>query len=210
MNSELKRHPILTTEWIRADGMRQIESRVYCDVHRHAVPVGTCRKCPYCIAEESSEVRCSPSAELLGTTEPSAGSTLSRGAVVVDKSVLVRDVVALFAERKLRMLVIADPSGRAQGVVHESRLVREIQDAALAHQTLRLGWEATAIQPISCLTSAPVTVVETVPLREALVKMASAQQRQLLVVDEQGFPIGLLFDVDALPSSQPREGKWRC
>jgi CBS domain containing-hemolysin-like protein len=99
------------------------------------------------------------------------------------------------------MLVVADGSGRAQGVVHESQLLRDIEPAALTHpQSRRLGWDATALDPISSFTSATATVVETMPLREALVKMANTQERQLLVVDEEGFPIGLLFDVDCLPS----------
>jgi CBS domain containing-hemolysin-like protein len=118
---------------------------------------------------------------------------------IVDESVFVRDVVALFVEKRLRMLVVADASGRAQGVVHESRVVREILDITHAGPHPRcLGWDATTIEPASSVTSTPVTVLESTPLRDALLRMATAHQRQVLVVDEQGFPVGLLLDVDAM------------
>ena len=199
MNSLLKRHPILTAERIRTSGEREVESRVYCDVRRRSVSVDTCRQCLFCVAEQGNEVRCAPAPELLPASALSAGAALSRGAVVIDEDVLVRDVVTLFVEKRPRMLVVADGSGRAQGVIHESRLVREIQDAAHAGpRPLRLGWDATSLEPASSITSTPVTVVESEPLREALLKMANARQRQLLVVDEQGHPIGLLWDVDAM------------
>lgn len=199
MNSSLKRHPILNAEWIRTDGARQVASRVHCDVRGRAVSVDTCRECLFCVAADDGEVCCSPAPELLTITTPTAGAALNRGAFVVDKDVLIRDVVTLFVENKLRMLVVADASGRAQGLVHESRLVREIQDAAQAcPHSIRLGWDATSKEPASSVTSMPVTVVESVPLRDALERMATTHRRQLLVVDEQGFPIGLLCDVDAL------------
>jgi CBS domain-containing protein len=199
MNAPLKRHPILQAEWIRADGARQVESRVYCDVRRRSVPVDTCRDCLFCVATEGSEVQCAPSPDLLTADGPSAGAALSRGAVVVDSGVLVGNVVNLFVEKRLRMLVVADASGRAQGVVHESRLLSQIRDAThIAPYSVTLGWDEAAIEPASSVTSTPPTVDESLPLREALMRMASAHQRQLLVVDGQGFPIGLLWDVDAL------------
>ena len=199
MNSTLTRHPILNAEWIRTDGARQVASRVHCDVRRRVVAVDTCRECPFCVAADDTEVCCSPAPELLTITTPSAGAALNRGAVVVDGDVLIRDVVTLFVEKKQRMLVVADASGRARGVVHDSRLAREIQDAAHARpHPIRLGWDATSKAPASSFTSMPVTVVESAPLRDALERMATTHHRQLLVIDESGFPIGMLCDVDAL------------
>jgi hypothetical protein len=62
----------------------------------------------------------------------------------------------------------------------------------------RLGWSLSALEPVSSIASALVAVPETFPLREAVVRMATAHQRQVLVVDECGAPVGLLRDVDAL------------
>ena len=204
MSSPPKQHPVLTEELIQNDGARRFESRVFCDVRGQSVPLDLCRDCPFCIAVEdrddrdSNWVHCSPPAELVAAG-PSAGAALRRGAVVVDETVLVRDVVALFVEKGARMLVVADATGRAQGVVHESRLLREIQAAAHRHQqAMCLGWEAAAAEPASSVTSTTVTVLESLPLREAVMRMATAHQRQVVVVDERGYPVGLLLDVDAL------------
>jgi predicted transcriptional regulator len=121
----------------------------------------------------------------------------------VEESVLVRDIVALFVERKLRMIVVTDVNGRACGAVHDSQLLREIQD--VAHGGLRLGWASPAAQPASFIMRSVTTISETAPLREAVTSMATAHQRQLLVVDEHGFPIGLLVDVDALHGLHARD-----
>src|SRR6185503_7265159 len=101
MNRILKRHPILKAEWIRADGARQVESRVYCDVRQRSVSVDTCRECLFCVATEGKDVRCAPAPELLPNAGPSAGAALCRGAVLVDEGALVGDVVSLFVEKKL-------------------------------------------------------------------------------------------------------------
>jgi CBS-domain-containing membrane protein len=163
-----------------------------------------CRECASCIAIEGergdeNEVHCSPPPGLVMAGALSAGAALSRGVVVIDETTLVRDVVALFVERRLRMLVVADAMGRTQGVVHESHLLRQIQDHAHARPgAVRLGCEATSFDSASTIASTPVTVLESSSLRDAITRMATAHQRQLVVVDEQGFPIGLLTDVDAL------------
>lgn len=205
MNSFLTRYSVLIKELIRSDGVRRRELRVYCNARRQSVPLDVCRECASCIAIDSGEhgdeswVRCSPPPELMPKEMLSAGAALSRGVVVIDETILVRDVVTLFVERRLRILVVVDAVGRAQGVVHESHLLREIQDHVHARPgAVRLGWEKTSFEPASTIASTPVTVLESISLREAIARMATAHQRQLIVVDEQGFPIGLLMDVDAL------------
>jgi predicted transcriptional regulator len=49
------------------------------------------------------------------------------------------------------------------------------------------------------------TIAENIPLRTALAAMATAHQRQLLVLDAHGFPVGVLFDVDALHALYGRD-----
>jgi predicted transcriptional regulator len=135
-----------------------------------------------------------------------AGRALHRGLVAVDGSVLVRDLVELFVKRGLRLVVITDGEGRAEGVVHESQLLHEIQDRAqLRGDATRLGWESIHLEPASALMRPPATIFEDAPLHVALAEMMAAHQRQLLVLDQQGTAVGILFDVDALHSLYGRD-----
>ena len=192
---------------IDADGLHRCGLRVFCDVRNRSVSLDVCRECPCCVAINGETdgkgcVRCSPSLDVTPTALAPSGGALRRGVVAVDGAVLVRDIVPLFVERGVRMVVVIDAAGRAEGVVHESQLIRQIQDYAhdRAHAT-RLGWKSAPQGTASAIMFPAPMVLEDVPLRAALAAMASAHQRQLVVVDEQGLPVGTLVDVDALHAS---------
>jgi predicted transcriptional regulator len=130
---------------------------------------------------------------------------LRRGAVTVDETVLVRDVVALFLDRRVGVVIVTDMDGRASGVVHESQLVRQIQDLAYARKAqMRLGWDSISLESASDIMRPAAVVTEHVPLREAVMSMANGHQRQLLVIDAKRRPIGVLVDVDALHALHTR------
>lgn len=201
----VRQHPILSTEVVDADGKHRQGLRVFCDTRGQSVPLDVCRDCPSCIelnergGEAGSWVRCTPPPELVPEGPAPSGRALRRGVVAVGQTVLVREIVALFVEHSIHMVVVTDDDGRVGGVVHESQLVRQIQDYRHAgERATRLGWEETVLEPASAIMYPAATILENVPLRTALAAMATAHQRQLLVIDEQGFPVGVLVDVDAL------------
>jgi CBS domain-containing protein len=203
----MRRHPILVSEVISADGARRCDRRVFCDVRGHSVSLDVCRGCASRVAIDDGEtdagveasVHCSPALEATADAPSPTGAALRRGVVAVDESVLVRDVVTLFVERGVQLIVVTDAAGHAEGVVHESQLVREIRDHAFARANkTHLRWESVSLEPASALMRSAPTVLEAVPLRSALADMAGAHQRHLVVVDDDGFPIGVLVDVDAL------------
>lgn len=150
-------------------------------------------------------VRCAPPEESIPPYPAPTGRALHRGVIAVDEGVLVRDIVALFAERGLRLVVVTDVDGRAGGVVHESQLVPQIQDHAHSRGGGPTRWESVSLEPASALMLPAATIAESIPLRTALAAMSTAHQRQLLVVDKQGFPVGVLFDVDALHALYGRD-----
>ena len=208
----MRHHPVLLSEIIGLDGTRRHRLSVFCDVRLHSVPLEVCRACPSCVAiskgalDGSGSVRCAPPEESIPSTLAPAGRALHRGVIAVDEAVLVRDLVALFVERGLRLVVVTDIDGRAGGVVHESQLLREIQEhARLSGNATRLGWESMDLEPASALMRPAATIAENLPLRTALAAMTTAHQRQLLVLDERGFPVGVLFDVDALHALYGRD-----
>jgi CBS domain-containing protein len=208
----MRHHPVLLSEVIGVDGTRRHRLSVFCDVRLHSVPLEVCRACPSCVAisggelDGSGSVRCAPPEESVPSTLALAGRALHRGVTAVDEAVLVRDIVALFVERGLRLVVVTGVDGRAEGVVHESQLLRQIQEhGRSAGKATRLGWESIDLEPASALALPAATIAENLPLRTALATMTTAHQRQLLVVNEQGFPVGVLFDVDALHALYGRD-----
>jgi CBS domain-containing protein len=208
----MRQHPVLVSEVIGVDRTPRYRLSVFCDVRLHSVPLEVCQACPSCVAITGSElegsgcVRCAPPDESVPSTLAPTGRALHRGVIAVDEAVLVRDIVVLFVERGLRLVVITDVDGRAAGVVYESQLLHQIQDHAHSRVgATRLGWEAMDLEPASALMRAAPSIAENIPLRTALAAMATAHQRQLLVLDEQGFPVGVLFDVDALHALYGRD-----
>lgn len=188
-----------------ADGARRCDRRVFCDARGRSVSLDVCRECPSSVAindgenDSQASVRCSSAFEAEQVALSPTGGAVRHGVVAVHESVLVRDVVALFVERSVRVVVVIDAAGRAEGVVHESQLIREIQDHASARAcNTRLGWESVSLEPASAIMRSAATVLEDVPLRSALESMAGAHQRHLVVIDDKGFPVGVLVDVDAL------------
>jgi predicted transcriptional regulator len=212
MNATGKRHPILASETVRTGGERRVALRVYCDERGQSVPLDVCRACPVCVRIETGDsvaervVWCAPSHDVTEAMGVSAGAAACRGVIVIEQDLPIHDVVKLFVERRVSLIVVADSSGRAQAVVHDSRLMREIQDMShVAPARLRLGWTVTALEPAMSVASTPVTVVETCALRDAVDRMANAHQRQVLVVDANGLPVGMLRDVDALHALRARD-----
>ncbi len=208
----MRNHPVLLSEMIGVDGTRRHRLSVFCDVRLHSVPLEVCKACPSCVAinggelDGSGSVRCAPPEESVPSTLPPAGRALHRGVVAVDESVLVRDVVALFVERGLRLVVVTDVDGRAGGIVHESQLLRQIQESAHSPvSATHLGWDSIDLEPASALMRPATTIAENIPLRTALAAMTTGHHRQLLVLDEDGFAVGVLFDVDALHALYGRD-----
>jgi len=202
------RHPILVAHINGADGSDRRQLRVYCAARAGTVSLDICRECAGCRSihcdEQSSDawIECSPPPDQEALPpDLSVGDALKEGVVAVEDDVLIRDVVALFAARRLRLIVVVDANGRAVGVLHESHLLPQIQ--ALSHAksvpvSAHLGWAEVANSKASELMSAAVSVSETISLRQALTEMAAARQQRMVAVDQEGIPVGVLVDAHAM------------
>ncbi|HEX9295629.1 MAG TPA: CBS domain-containing protein [Polyangiaceae bacterium] len=202
-----KRHPILTARVTRADGTQALALRVYCGARGCSVPLATCRNCDRCHevreAGAASEgcVICSPPIRASAYGEPvRVGDVLHKGIVGVEDDVLVADVVRLFVERSLRVVVVTDRTGKFIGLLREADLLPEIMGAATPHRSLapRLGRSRVVTERAAALTSPIRSVPESMSLRAALTDMAAARHRQILAVDGEGLPVGMLEDFEAL------------
>jgi CBS domain-containing protein len=204
-----ERHPILATHVVRVDGSRKRELRVFCPSRDRSVPADVCRACTHChaVVSDASGSRewicCTPPTHTgasadLGRT---AGEAVREDAVAVEEDVLVRDIVALFAERRLRVVVVVDGEGHVAGVVQDSQLLPQIH--AHAHResitdSALVDWVLLAASRASAVMSVARPIPEAMSVREALDQMAGLRHQRLVVVDEEGAPVGVLVDVHAL------------
>jgi CBS domain-containing protein len=204
-----ERLPILATDVVRLDGSRKRELRVFCPSRDRSVPADVCRNCSFC---HGVEIDARGSREWICCTPPmpggscanlerTAGEALREDAVAVEEDVLVRDVVALFAEQRLRVIVVVDAEGRVSGVVQDSQLLNQIH--AHAHResltdSALLDWALVSASRASAVMSAARPIPEAMSVREALAQMAGLRHQRLVVVDLEGAPVGVLVDVHAL------------
>ncbi|HVH45863.1 MAG TPA: CBS domain-containing protein [Labilithrix sp.] len=189
------RHPILRLEVLASDGTRTTDDRVFCRQRHRSVPVDTCTACFRCesiLAAPEPAVHC---AIVLGDAErepdplgsrEAVGGILSSGTVALGPGNTMGEALRVLRGEDRRSVAIVDAKHSVVGVVHEGML------AATAR---RLGGlEGGAISAMS----GAVVIHESVPVRRALGLLAAAHLREATVVDDEGLPIGVLHDVDAL------------
>jgi CBS domain-containing protein len=124
---------------------------------------------------------------------------LHDGAFAVDEDLSIREVVSLFVERGLHFLVVTDREGRVSGLIRESELIPHIRErVASSASGTAMGWQRTWGEPARDLMSPARSVHENTPLRHALGLMATRRDRQIVVVDAEGSPVGTLCDVEAM------------
>jgi CBS-domain-containing membrane protein len=197
-------HPILVNRVVHADGTYTLAFRIKCDVRNEAVPIDACRECGRCLeiggdaTGSQSWVRCTGT-RFHRSTSLSVGDALHEGTIAVDETVSIRDVVALFVERGLHSLIVTDLAGRVMGAVREEDLLPHIPEQGASESTgIAPGWKRTWNEPARHLMSPVRCVYETTSLRHALGLMATRRDRQIVVVDPHGAPVGTLCDTEAL------------
>lgn len=198
-----KPHRILPLRLFDAGGGAISALHVYCEQRHGAVPVAKCRTCTHCVAVrgagEGEWVDCAPCTDdgERGATV-AVGEALKKGVVGVRDDVLLRDVLALFAQGGYRTIVMVGVDGRVVGALREYDVERQLAQPGSESVQRALWRQVVAAEPATAAVTSILTVVDSAPLRDALLGMANAHQREVLVVTAQGEPLGLLTDVDAL------------
>lgn len=209
-------HPVLAQHLVHADGKRTVGLRVFCERRQASVPVETCAQCPACLEIEtpsgdtSGIVRCAAREESgLAARGARVGSAVKQGLLAVETQASGRQVVALFAESGARVVGVVGESGRVAGILHEAHFVSEILrfagPRAVSPRSEEGVWSRIYESRADDLMSLPQAIVETSELRPALVQMAKKHSRYVLIVDADGFPLGLLSDVEALDAFRTHE-----
>ena len=186
-------HPILHLEVLAADGTRQTDDRVFCQLERRSVRVEKCSDCVHCDAIRGGakpSVDCSiPVMPLEAFDDPDGermevGALLWRGTIAVAESAAVGAALGILRGEDMRAVSIVDDSGVLVGLVHE---------ASFLGKQLRMRGDV-----ISATMSTVIAAHERTPVRTALRLLAAHHLRAATVISDEGAPIGVFEDLQGL------------
>lgn len=165
-------------------------STVFCPGRRQSIPVAECAACQHVHEVAEHQVECSPPesplAKLLAE-DPRVGGGASTGEAMGTVTVCARVetpagvVAGALARERVLAAIVEDEWGRLAGIVERP--------------------EAEAAPPTECLhgiVRVVTPVHEATPLASVIARMVHERARALPVVDDEGRPVGLLSDLDAL------------
>lgn len=198
-------NPVLTRLIVRADGSRSVGLRVFCRRQARSFTLDYCRECPQCfevVGEGASAVvRCKPPVGAedhpvcpVSLDGVAVGAMLKQEVLCVSHDLPVQDLTMLVAERSLANVFVVDGDRGLVGVVRETDLL----DASrrLASYTGRRTWPpGTTAASVMTRSSA---VLESTPVRRALLEMAVAHVRRAPVVTPSGELVGSLGDLEGM------------
>ncbi|RLJ19203.1 hypothetical protein DJ031_09225 [bacterium endosymbiont of Escarpia laminata] len=115
------------------------------------------------------------------------GSVMSKGLVTALQTLDYREAYECFAENQIRHLVVVDDSGRLAGIVTETDIMR--------HMGLEHFLQYTGLS--SVMTRSVATLGPKESLNQAVERMSSSRI-SCIVVEEDGFPLGMLTERDAV------------
>jgi len=193
MTTTRVKHPILHLDVLRADGTRMSDHRVFCRFKRRSVQVDACCSCVHC--DEVTDgpapaVHCSlPVRPLDHADDPAGervevGAVLCVGTVVLQASATLGTALDVLRAEDRRSVAVVDVRGALVGLVHEGGFVG------------RRGLPRVGL--VSAAMSSPLAVHERTPVRLALKLLAANHLREVVVVSEEGVPLGVFRDVDGL------------
>ena len=108
------------------------------------------------------------------------GAVLRMSTCAVTPDTSVRDTFAVLRAEDRRSIPVIDEGGSVVGVVDEMRCRESLGPTAASVMSSKLSLDALT------------------PVRRAVELMAAAHLREVTVLDDEGRPLGVLRDVDAL------------
>jgi CBS domain-containing protein len=164
---------------------------VFCPGQRRSIAVDVCATCEHVLRSTALQVECSPpdapvpprrfAGALRLDSHAFAGEAMGSSAICAYVDTPAGLVLDALTREQLHAAVVVDDSARCRGVVHRSD-VEGAPPLASLHRLVR------AVTPIH----------EAAVLGPAIARMVHDRARALPVVDDEGRPVGLLMDLDAL------------
>jgi CBS domain-containing membrane protein len=140
--------------------------------------------------------------------ELTAADLMSRDLFLIPQQLTLREAAGLLSQAKIGSVPIVDPQRRCIGMLTATDFLRW----ALSHETQapnqktagddwiwHVGDPKTPIEKVAAFMSPkPVMVPPTMPIRELAKRMADSHVHRLVVVDDDGTPIGIVSSIDVL------------
>lgn len=187
--------PILACR-VESDGTSTVHMRVYCPRAGASVPVRTCEACAAHIALPEGEgrgaVRCGPEGEEACervAEAPPIGALVQAPVRAVEAGAPLSSAAAMMSEAGAEPVLVVDITGVCVGTLSRMEVLRRARRAILP------GDEPFAARDV--MAEARV-VMESTSVHEVLRTMAVHRLRFLAIVTEDGTPLGLVSDVEAL------------
>jgi CBS-domain-containing membrane protein len=176
---------------VRSDGGGEATATVFCPGRNRSMDLEACRRCPRIASMSENAIECTPPSSESAVREQLAAARLGGDANVGDAMgqftlsvhafLAARDLVRAFERTGGVVAVVVDDAGRLVGLV-------DAEDAARADEQVRTHELATRVRAVH----------ESAPLFHAIDRMVHERARALPVVDEDGYVVALLTDLDAL------------
>ena len=176
---------------VRHDGDRSAVSTVFCPARRRSTDVDTCRRCPRLSNAAQDAIECAAAKsqplarDLLADArlggDACVGEAMGCVAVAVHADVKANAVVRSLEEEGIIVAIVVDDAGRLVGLV-------DAADAARATEPVRACELARRVTPVH----------EAARLVHAVDRMVRDRARALPVIDDDGYVVALLTDLDAL------------
>jgi hypothetical protein len=171
---------------------------VFCPTRQRTVGLGSCLGCARLLSAADESIECDAAAheDLAAKLDVRIGGDVSVGEVMGCSTVCVlADVTAATLSRSLKeqrtwFAVVVEGPDHFLGLV-------DLEAATRAGEHLSAGSLARHVQPVR----------EAAPLAFAVERMVHERARALPVVDEEGFVVALISDIDALRWVANRAGK---
>jgi CBS domain-containing protein len=194
---EPPQRPIVACRVEHGGGGGIFHLRVYCPRAAASVPLGKCEACATHIelpaGGEGGFVRCGPEGEAACrdlAVAPPIGALVTAPVRAVDESAPIAAAVELMVDAGAAPVLVVDASGQCVGALSRTRLLHRDPHAVLS------GERPTGAAR-DAMTEAQVAV-ETTSVRDVLRTMAAHRLRYLAIVAEDGAPLGVVSDVEAL------------
>lgn len=178
--------PILGHAIVDSEGRSVRHLRVFCGRLGYSLSLDECRECPaYLHTTEDEHIECradgpGPTDDAPVPSHDRAGSAELPRLLCVRDDVPGHELARLLADGSTPFVLVIDENGHAIGTVWATATVDALE--VLARD----------------LMTTPVIASETTTVRSALLQMASSHLRAISLVTQDGTPVGLLRDVDAL------------
>ncbi len=146
-------------------------------------------------------------------TEPTAADVMTADPVTIEPSASIREFARVLDDNEISGLPVVDQQGTLVGIASKTDLIRQCVQGTvelppdylfdlLAEQEIPESAADTLPDPQvtveDFMTEGPLTLPPTAPLSEIARAMAEAHVHRVIIVEPDGYPIGVITALDLI------------